>query len=236
VAVIRIQDGPASPISPDYDSYYYKLERHACTELSNSPTGDPEGALFAALGSVCLAIAHPGRTVDWAAARRAYQQAKKDLSGCLLNSGRDTLGRALDAHKQHPTAPPTFGTPPTGSACPPVIRSVALLTDPATGSKPVLTIVGDYLFEVTKVRVGPTSRKARSPAEPNWVNAVGCGVLTVPNPPTLTPGRTVKIRVYGAGYVTSYTWKVQPAVSSDQIADHSGGPCAITLTTASPSP
>ena len=112
VPVIRIQDGPASPISPDADIYYYKLERHACTDLSKTPTNSAEGALFAALGTVCLAIAHPGRRVDWAAAQHAYDQAAQDLTGCLLSSARDTLGRALTAHQQNPTAAPTFGTPP----------------------------------------------------------------------------------------------------------------------------
>lgn len=235
VAVIRIQDGPASPISPDTDSYYYRLERHACTDLSHSGSKESEPALFTALGSICLAIAHPGRHVDWKEAQKAYDAATRDLSGCLMDSARATLKRALMAHQRDPSAPPTFGVPSQDSACAPTITGVALVTDPSSSKVSVL-IIGEHLFEVTKVRIGGVSRSARSPDHPNWEDGRDCGQVTVPNAPDLKVGSTVKIRVTGAGYTVSRHWTVQPVLPADQVAPDVNVFCALSLSTSSPSP
>jgi len=233
--VIRIQDGPASPISPDTDIFYSKLEVHACTDLSRTSGSSAEQLLFAALGSVCLAIAHPGRHVDWAKAQRAYDHAKAELSGCLMLSARDTLGRALAAHRKDPSAAATFGTPPQGAACRPVITGAALVTGSA-GSPQALMIVGTHLFEVSRVRIGSISRSAHSPAQPNWLEGQDCGLVTVAHPPAITAGQTVRLRVAGAGYSVTYAWKAQPAVPVDQVVPPSDFSCGLALSTASPSP
>src|SRR2546430_22737 len=67
--VLAIQDGPASPISPDNDRYYNQVEHLVCSEAAQqqpSPA-DPEPGLYAALGQVCLAAQHAGRPLSWSA-------------------------------------------------------------------------------------------------------------------------------------------------------------------------
>ena len=93
----------------------------------------------------------------------------------------------------------------------------------------MLKIVGDHLFEVTKVRIGAVTRTARSPAQPNWIEGQDCGTVTVRQPPALAVGTAVKVRVYGAGYVTDYTWQVQPPVPNDQVTIPDDGSCALQI-------
>ncbi len=226
--VVSIQDGPASPISPETDSYYYLLERHQCTTLSTSGTDSSEAALFTALGHVCLAIQQPDRTVDWTAARTAFE-GSADLTDCLMVAARGLLKRALDAHVAHPGRTATFGAASGHAACPTTVRSVVLVDDPAVSPQPYLWVTGDRLFEVTRVRVAGHTRTAPSPKNPNLEDGEDCGQVQVLHPPALSDGTSASVHVDGAGYTASTTWHVTQAVPADRVHPSQDGTCTLVV-------
>jgi hypothetical protein len=231
--VVSIQDGPASPISPDTDSYYYRLERHQCTTLSKSGTDNPEAALFTALGHVCLAIQQPGSKVDWPAASAALA-GSADLTDCLMVAARGMLKRALDAHHAHPDRTATFGTAPGHPACQPVVRSVVLVNDPAVSSQPYLWVTGDRLFEVRQVHVAGHTLTTPPPKNPNLQDGEDCGQVQVLHPPALSAGTSASIRVVGAGYTVSTAWHVTPAVPADLVHPSEDGTCGLLVDAPTP--
>ncbi len=242
--MIRIQDGPASPVSPQTDQYYSALAHHDCGRLKTllpSPAPSPpdhEVMLFSALDDLCFAVRDHTRTVDWAKVAAA-DQAAADLTHCLQRAAHQALHSARLVHQAQPGSPPSFARAPKGTACRPAVRAVALVDDPTISTAPYLLVVGDHLFEVQKISVAGVTRTARllpGPDAPNWLPGQDCGAAILLNPPDVTHLASTRIRVQGQGYTVSYTWQVSPTIDASPQPTPADGSCSIAATSASAGP
>jgi hypothetical protein len=218
-----VQPGPASPISPDIDSYYNALLRGDCAQVRERTLGNggEVGQLYAALADLCLGYLHESYQVDWPAAEIAYANSA-GLDDCLSLAARDAVRRSLKRHLASGLARPSFGRAPLGTACEPKPTYVGLVAkEDGTGSS--LIVLGLRMFEVTDVKVNGVWHPATSRNAIDGTECARADVLQVEP----APGDSVALRVRGTGYRTPRrTWVLGPVVTEEDVLNLDADACA----------
>lgn len=216
-----VQVGPASPILPDIDSYYYALNHGQCAALRVrlAQPNDEVTALYSSLADLCLGAKSKAYKADWAAAQQAYDDSGA-LEDCLSLAARAALGRALSNHEDTGKAVPDFRPVPTGTACVPKPAFVGLLQNSADAPASLI-VVGLRLFEVTGVRIDGVWHDA---AYGNANN--DCARVDVPGLAAPAPGTTVAIRLRGATFKTPTSqWTVAGPITDDDVQNVDSSTC-----------
>jgi hypothetical protein len=209
-----VRPGPASPISPDIDSYYNALLRGDCANVRERTLGQGNEVsdLYAALADLCLGYLHAAYQVDWPAAEVAYANSG-ELVDCLSLSARDAVGRALQRHQTTGRPRPSFGAVPLGTACSPQPTYVGVIAKD-NGGPPTLLILGTRMFEVTDVKVNGVWHPATSRNAVDGTECARADVLGV----EVAPGDDILVRVRGNGYRTpARPWTIGPILTEDVI-------------------
>jgi hypothetical protein len=220
-----VRPGPASPISPDIDSYYNALRRGDCAQVRERTLGNGGnvGDLYAALADLCLGYLSATYQVDWPAAEIAYANSA-DLTDCLSLDARDAVRRALKRHQETGRARPSFGRAALGTACEPRPTYVGLVAK-EDGSGSSLIVLGLRMFEVTDVKVNGVWLPATSR---NAIDGTECARADVPDAEAAT-GDVIAVRVRGTGYRTpGRQWTVGPIVTEDDVLNLDADVCAPT--------
>ena len=210
---VGVPPGPASPTSPQIDSWYALLSRGHCDDLlsrTDASNGGSE-ALFAAAAGICSAAKRRVNDVNWEVVAAAVQ-AGADVDDCLSQATRSALIGAVARHAAHPKDPASFAKAPSGLACTPVPTQVLLVQD-AADATPTLVVLGVRLFEARKVQIGTqwfpaTSRNAQEGTE--------CARVDAPAAAGWKSGDAITLRIAGRGYTTAVlAGRVGPLVSAD---------------------
>ncbi|MBK9738801.1 MAG: hypothetical protein IPO93_04680 [Actinobacteria bacterium] len=225
-----VQAGPASPLSPEVDSYFFRLQHGQCADLlaalrpqlEQAQDPDPVVLLFSSLADLCLGARSKAYQSDWVVAQRAYE-ASAGLDDCLSVAARDGLRRALANRDETGSARPDFRPPPTGTACEPQPTFVGLVQD-SPDAPAALIVLGLRLFEANGVRVDGVWHPATSR---NAIDGTECAQVAVLGFTPPATGSTVTVRVRGNGYRTpTSTWIVGPTLTPDDVLSLDEDLCA----------
>jgi hypothetical protein len=218
-----VQAGPASPISPEIDSYFYSLQHGQCADLlvRLRRATDPAGVLFLSLADLCLGARSTSYQPNWSAAQIAYD-GSEGLTDCLSIAARDGMRRALANHDATGLGRPDFRPPTTGTACEPEPTYVSLIEDPS-GGEPGLLVLGMRLFEAGAMRIDGVWHEATSSNAIGGTECARVDVIGLVAPPA---GASISVRVRGNGYRTSTRqWTVGEVLTDDDVANLDADAC-----------